>query len=163
LDCPNVGDVCADGTIYAGITPDGNVRMYTEATTTNNNTPWSFGTGSPPVTAVLTNMSNLVTGAANTAARSLGGPFPDGEPGTPGVQEHDAANYCTDLVANGHTDWYLPAYDELQVLVAGQAAIGGFVADAYWSANESQDCPTDCALAIMFPAGTQSSFRNKYD
>ena len=163
LDCPNIGDVCADGTIYAGLTPDGNVRMYTQATVTDNNDPWSFGVGNPPVMAVLTGMSNPVTGAANTAALSLGGAYQDADSGAPGIQKHDSANYCTDLASNGHTDWYLPAYDELRVLADNQVAIGGFTPDEYWASNEDSDCPTDCAMAIEFPSGAQSSFRNKYD
>ena len=163
VDCPNIGDVCSDGTIYVGTTPDGNVRLYTEATTTNNNTPWSFGVGNPPVMAVQTGMSNTVTGAANTAALSLGGMWQDADSGTPGVQPHDAANYCTDLTANGHTDWYLPALDELRVLATNQVAIGGFVADEYWASDEDPSCPADCALAIAFPSAQEVSFRNKYD
>ena len=163
LDCPNIGNVCADGTVYAGLSPDGNVRMYTEARTTNNNTPWSTGNGNPPVMAVLTGMNNTITGAVNTAQLSLGGPWQDSDSGMPGIQPHDAANYCTDLTSNGHTDWYLPALDELHVLSANQVAIGNFAADEYWASNEDPTCPTDCALAIAFPAGTTTSFRNKYD
>jgi hypothetical protein len=163
LDCPNIGDVCADGSIYAGISPDGNVRMYTEATTTNTNGPWTTGTGMPAVTAVLVGLTNTVTGAFNTTQIATGGPFQDSDAGMPGVQPHEAANYCADLTANGRTDWYLPALDELHVLSTNQVEIGNFIADEYWSSNEDPSCPADCAKAIAFPAGTETDFRAKYD
>lgn len=163
VDCPNVGDACADGTIYAGITPDGNVRMYAEPTTSFFGGPWTYGTGNPAVTDVLTGMTNTVTGAANTAALSLGGTWEDADAGVAGVQPHESANYCTDLTLDGHTDWYLPALDELRVLSTNQVAIGQFVADEYWASNEDPSSPTDCALAIAFPSGNETSFRAKYD
>jgi hypothetical protein len=165
LDCPNIGDVCADGSIYAGMTADGNVRMYTEMTAEPliYNGPWSFGTGSPPMIAVQAGLVSRVTGAANTIQIATGGPFEDADAGAPGVQPHSAANHCANLTSHGHDDWYLPALDELRVLYANSAAIGGFPTDELWASTEDEASPTDCALAIDFPAGTLIHFRAKFD
>jgi hypothetical protein len=52
-----------------------------------------------------------------------------------------AAKLCDQLVEGGYTDWYLPSWDELDMLYANRAAIGGFVTEwsagsAYWSSSE---------------------------
>ena len=162
-DCPAIGNVCADGTVFGGISPDGNVPMFVEPTTVFDG-PWSFGTGSPPATEVQTSLFDPVTGAANTAALSLGGAFQDADAGTSGIQPHEAANYCTDLTLGGHTDWYLPAFDELRVLFTNTAAIGGFNNnEEYWTSTEDSDCPLSCALLIQYPNGNTIHFRNKFD
>ena len=161
-DCPVVGNVCADGTIFGGISPDGGKPMFVEPTT-NYGGPWSFGSGSAPAQEVQTSMFDTTTGAANTAALSIGGTWQDADAGTAGIQPHEAANYCTDLTSQGHSDWYLPARDELRVLYAGRLAIGGFPDDEYWASNEETSCPMSCATVIDFPSGAESPFRNKYD
>lgn len=56
-----------------------------------------------------------------------------------------AANYCNDLDAHGHTDWYLPAQDELNVLYVNLASDGagdvtpgnsfGFTRTGEWTAG----------------------------
>ncbi len=48
-----------------------------------------------------------------------------------------AAQLCSDLSLNGYTDWYLPSRDELYQLNFNRIAIGGFVADYYWSSTEN--------------------------
>jgi hypothetical protein len=161
-DCPVVGNICADGTVFVGMTPDGNVPMFAEPNT-NYGGPWSFGTGSPPTTEVLTNSTSRVTGEAYTAALSIGGMYQDADAGMAGVQPHEAANYCTDLTFGGRTDWYLPAIDELRVMFNNAAAIGGWGNDEYWSSTEDNLCPVSCALLIVYPAATDVRFRNKYD
>ncbi|MEK6628557.1 MAG: DUF1566 domain-containing protein [Bdellovibrionota bacterium] len=53
---------------------------------------------------------------------------------------YTAAVNCEALNENGHTDWYLPAYNELGVLYSGRSAIGNFIFagnTAYWSSTES--------------------------
>ena len=52
-----------------------------------------------------------------------------------------AALLCDRLEEGGCTEWYLPSRDELSMLYASQAAIGGFVTEwsagsAYWSSSE---------------------------
>ena len=67
---PTPGTICADGTVYAGQTPDGNVPMATTTTDVNSSSyslslsPWNNGNK----TYVMTGLSNAITGQANTAA-----------------------------------------------------------------------------------------------
>jgi hypothetical protein len=50
---------------------------------------------------------------------------------------YQAAAYCAALTADGHSDWYLPAFYELTALYTNRAAIGGFSTGSYWSSSEN--------------------------
>jgi len=115
---PAIGDVCPDGSVYAGLSPDGNVRMYT---TPNDgpNLPWNNGNTSGTVT---TGATSSITGEANTMMIVA----MDADTDTPGFQPHQAAQYCADLVAHSHDDWYMPSEAEIGVLGDSQQEIGGF-------------------------------------
>ena len=56
-----------------------------------------------------------------------------------GTQPHQAAQYCTDLVIHGHSDWYLPARNELGTMYTNEVAIANFDTSGtfYWSSTES--------------------------
>ena len=124
---PAIGDVCPDGSVYAGLSPDGNVRMYT---TPNDgpNLPWNNGNWGDYTT---TGATSDISGASNTAAIVA----TDSDSVTPGIQPHQAAQYCNDLTAHSHNDWYLPARDEIIVLGDGQADIGGFQGGGVYPAS----------------------------
>ena len=47
-----------------------------------------------------------------------------------------AAYLCDTLTAFGHSDWYLPAKDELNALYQNKDVIGGFSSNYYWSSTE---------------------------
>jgi len=51
---------------------------------------------------------------------------------------YPAAEYCANLVLNGHSDWYLPARDELVNFENNKSAIGGFMEDGYWSSSDQK-------------------------
>lgn len=75
-----------------------------------------------------------------------------------------AAMKCSDFVAGGYTDWYLPSKEELNILYQNQAAIGGFETDPsalpyYWSSTELSDME---AWAQHFGGGYQTA-SIKYD
>jgi hypothetical protein len=74
---PAVGTVCADGTVYAGLSPDGNVKMYT--------TPAEDGMST-------LGWDNGYTGRANSEAQALVGGYHPGPA-------------CTELVAHAKSDW----------------------------------------------------------
>ena len=133
--CPTIGNVCSDGSVYAGLSPDGNVAMYT--TPANGSTlPWNNGNAS---NGTVTNVTDINTGHANTDALTNGIIDSTGDSdSSAGLQPHQAAQYCKDLSAHGHTDWYLPARQELSVLCTNKVAIGGFVTGPpnYWASSE---------------------------
>lgn len=51
--------------------------------------------------------------------------------------DNDLASDLVDAYSlNGFTDWFLPSKDELNVLYAQRAVVGGFASDYYWSSFE---------------------------
>jgi len=136
---PSPGDVCADGSVYAGLSPDGNVAMYTTPADAGQFS-WNDGTSNWLDIATLTNCAGAAatcdTGEANTALLAALGTSPTPAP-------YVAARHCDNLTAHGHSDWYLPARNELNVLYTNRAAIGGFnlsgsaPAGWYWSSSEN--------------------------
>jgi hypothetical protein len=100
--CTNIGDLCSDGTVYAGLTPDGNVPMYTTPADAPSNMTWNNGTVNPPWT--VTGFSSITDGDGNTAGLAA-----LSDAGSPYI----AAQYCYDLIVHGHDDWYLPADNEV--------------------------------------------------
>ncbi len=71
-----------------------------------------------------------------------------------------AANVCASLNAFGFSDWYLPAYDELDCMRNNAATIGGFSNDSYWSSTEGSGIFTANARYRTFPSGV-SGFGTK--
>lgn len=146
------GAICGDGSVFAGLTPDGNVPMYTTPADAGL-FAWNDGN---PTGYTTTNQTSTVTGQANTAA--LIGIDSNGDVG--GVQPHRAAQHCADLMAHGQSDWYLPARDELNVLWVNRAAIGGFdLSGSYpagWYRSSSENGNTNARLQ-NFGDGSQFS------
>jgi hypothetical protein len=98
--------------------------------------------------------SSCQTGEANTAL--LVGLSGSGSPAP-----YQAAEYCDGLTAHGHSDWYLPAQDELDVLYDNKNAgdlngtfneTGSFPAGFYWSSSERN---TNSARYQRFSDGLQ--------
>lgn len=127
---PAAGTVCSDGTVYAGLTPDGNVKMYTTPSDNSTGVPWNNGNSSGYVDVAVPSWN---TGAANTALLVSS----DSNSGVGGTQPHQAAQICDSLVANGHNDWYLPALSELGVLNTNKVAIGNFTTNSYWTSTRN--------------------------
>ena len=135
--CPSIGDVCDDGTIYVGLSSDGNIAMFAapedapggKAYTWNDgNTNWS-----------TTGATDNDDGDGNTATIVV----TDSDDVTAGFQTHEAAQYCYDLVSNGADDWYLPGYNELITLMSAAPQIGMLdgsgVNFSYWSSDEANN------------------------
>lgn len=122
--CPNIGDVCDDGTVYAGDHPTSGEKLYVPPADNASDINW--GANSAFVTAALSNTDGAANTNALDGAVDVGAPYP-------------AAQLCADLTAYGSSDWYLPARDELTVLYNNQGAIGGFDTggEMYWSSTES--------------------------
>lgn len=134
---PTPGTVCADGSVYAGISPDGNVPMYVTfcdigktksgatCTGTSTNIAWASGA------TIATGYTSSVTGKANSIglAALVNADAP-----------YTAAVNCRSLNQHGRTDWYLPAIDELSAIRANYASYGNFAnltdTNFYWSSTE---------------------------
>ncbi len=149
---PTIGATCSDGSVYAGQSPDGYVDMYiprcdigmswdsSNCTGTRSDLPWNNGNNSDYTTTGYTSGTD---GDINTAGIIT----LDSDSGTAGTQPHQAAQACADLNVHGHTDWYLPARDELDVVYENlqdgipnddnaDPIISGFATDYYWSSSE---------------------------
>jgi uncharacterized protein (TIGR02145 family) len=92
------------------------------APSNQGNFQWGcFGTDIP-------NTSTAVgTGATNTASILAGC-----------SQRPIAASVCADLVLNGYSDWYLPSFGEVQLMISRLhlQGLGGFGGDQYWSSSQ---------------------------
>ncbi len=170
-----IGTVCSDGSVYAGISPDGNVNMYitrcdagmawdgANCTGTAANKPWNNGNGS---NNVVTSATSSVSGASNTPMIIA----IDSDSGTGGTQPHVAAQACADLTDHGNTDWYLPASSEMQVIYANlqdglpadgnpDPVISGFMTSPYSSSTEMSSTHM---RAISFSSGSGSTQLKRY-
>ncbi len=139
---PAYGTVCADGTVYAGDTPDGYVHMYVtrcdagqtwiggRCAGTRLTFPWNDGNAD----YTSTGYRSTVTGQANSAGVAAS----DANSAIAGIQSHYAAIYCENLSQDGHSDWYLPAKQELAIMYNNSDAIGNFSTTAllYSSSTE---------------------------
>ncbi len=163
-DCtgsPAAGTVCADGTVYAGLSPDGNVKMYvtrcdagqtwdgSNCTGTRLNLSWNDG----DTNYVATSYTSEITGETNTSGIAA----IDSNNVTGGHQDHVAAVYCNDLSQDGYTDWYLPAKEELNVMYGNASVISHFITSGswYWSSTETN---TNDACRQRFSDGLQLSY-----
>ena len=53
-----------------------------------------------------------------------------------GMVQPGAETSCHSLVANGHSDWYLPSADDISAVWQSRAAIGGFKdSEFYWTST----------------------------
>ena len=120
MDCPNVGDLCPDGAYYVGLSRDGGVPMFAASSDESG----SYERGSYGTSRGAT---STVTGQANTT--TLAG-F--------GEAAHPAAYQCANSTAHGHSDWYLPAKDELVLFYNGGSPVAGVDTSGtrYWSSTE---------------------------
>ena len=159
---PSPGDVCPDGSIYAGLSPDGNVPMYTTPADAPSLMSWNNGTSNwfdtamqNCTTATPGSQASCRTGEANTTL--LVGLTGSHAP-------YNAAVYCDGLTAHGHSDWYLPAQDELDVLYDNHTAIGGFNTSGSYPAGwycSSSERDGSHMWAQNFSTGFQSNLNPK--
>lgn len=113
-----IGDVCPDGSVYAGPAPTGNVRMYvtrcdlgqswggSSCDGTRSTLPYNNGNN----TGFQAEATNPTSGRYNTDLLIT----TDSDPGVIGKQPYQAAQACADLTVHGHSDWFLPSDYELR-------------------------------------------------
>jgi len=159
IGTPPAGTRCDDGTIYAGLSPDGFVPMYaapcdigqswngTSCTGVRQVFTWNDGTDNN----VFRGFTSKFTGKANTAGLVALGTSPSPAP-------YQAARACHNLNVSGFSDWYLPARNEWDVLfaISNNGTAFGFTTaqvnyvNAYWSSTE---VGSDSANQINLTAG----------
>lgn len=148
--CADIGDLCADGTVFAGYHPITQAHLFiptvdqerpgAPGTYTMN---WKNATGTDDISTDSTN-----DGEVNHANR--GG----------AIGDFQAFQACEDLGAGGQTDWYLPSQVELYYLWAVHETIeaGGNITNFqnadYWSSTEYD---TGNARNSYFTNGYQTS------
>ena len=132
----NPGDSCEDGTIFAGTYSGSNIFT----TPTDAGSPCWNDCVDGHWTSI--DAVSLDDGATNTATLISA---VDGSPEQ--APPHQAALACEQLNiinAYGHNDWYLPAKNELNVIMQNRDAIGGFVNNVdYWYYSSSRETITD--------------------
>lgn len=158
--CGAIGAVCPDGTVYAGLS-QGSIPMYvtrcdagqtwggSSCTGARQTTTWNDGATGYTTTSVI----DQADGQTNTASLIT----IDSNSGVGGQQPHASAQYCADLVLHGHSDWYLPAKNELNVLYGNNAVVGNFDTSGtyYWSSSENSNIH---AWVQRFSDGNQATF-----
>ena len=114
-----IGTVCDDGTVYAG--DYGGRHLFTTQTDELSSYTWNNGTigistGATNINNGLSNYNTLI-GLSNAESPYM------------------AADACKSLNNGpnnlGHTDWYLPARNELNLLYTNRASIGNFSTAQY--------------------------------
>ncbi|MGZ3772388.1 MAG: hypothetical protein ACXVCY_01560 [Pseudobdellovibrionaceae bacterium] len=120
---PTVGTVCSGGSIYAG-TYNTKQYMIMPGNCTNSATPTcdgntdtlklAFATGNGGNPANPANIINTTDGATNTTTLVA-------------YSDTDAAKFCNNAIYGGYSDWFLPAKDELNMIVLNRATLPGFV------------------------------------
>lgn len=165
---PAIGTVCADGSVFAGNSPDGDVPMYvtrcdlgqtwdgSACVGTSTRPPWNDGSTNWLDTA----LANCTTASPNAVAACNQGKSNSAFLNTadsssaPGTQPHLAAQACESLNIHGRDDWYLPAQGELYVMWQNRLAINNFnLGLQYWSSSEGS---VNAARRIRFSDGFQS-------
>lgn len=158
-DCtasPAIGTICADGSVYAGLSPDGNVKMFATRCDAGQSWNGSSCTGSRLIpswnngtTPTETYIRNNNTGESNTT--SLVNLADAGAP-------YNAAQYCDTLTIHGQSDWYLPSPNEAGVLYTSKNLIKYFDTNFYWTSMEADQWT---AVYISFNDGIFGSWYHK--
>ncbi len=84
----------------------------------------------------ITGVNSLTDGPANTNALYAHIMAGDGDGNPDDGFLSNGVLQCYNLVAHGHSDWYLPADSELSEMVNNSALIGGFLSGYYLSSTE---------------------------
>ena len=140
-----------DGTHYIGENYEGDIIFYIDGT-------GEHGLACAPSdqsTGIVWYSSYVTTSATGTAV-GTGQTNTNAIVGTIGAGSY-AAQLCNDLDLNGHTDWFFPSKDELNLLYINlhQAGLGNFGGTVYWSSSETGSAP---AWRQNFSTGTQFTY-----
>lgn len=163
--CFPEGTICADGTVYAGLS-GASTPMYvtrcdagmtwdgSACTGTRITKSWNNGNNTGYVT---TGVTSIADGQGNTATLIT----IDSDSSITGMQPHNAAQYCADLTMHGYSDWYLPAKNELNTIYTNEAVIANFDTSGsyYWTSTGSGN---QYAGFLRFSDGVFNHLASKY-
>lgn len=148
--CKNIGDLCADGTVFAGWHPISYSHLFIP--TADQQRPgapgvyimmWKNGAAADDITS-----DSIIDGQVNHTNRAGAiGDFPPFQA-------------CEDLSFGGHTDWYLPSQVELYYLwsvrgvIEAAGNITNFQSAIYWASTEFSNTH---AWSAAFTNGNQNN------
>lgn len=121
--CATIGDLCADGTVFAGYHPITHIHLFIPPTDQGTTSQWKTATGANDIAT-----DSFHDGLANSNQVANSTTFP-------------AFKLCKDLPLAGKS-WYLPSRVELDYLYNNRAILvaGGNITDFqnadYWSSTE---------------------------
>jgi uncharacterized protein DUF1566 len=149
--CTNVGDVCSDGSLFAGFMlygGDSCEALYVTDDNQSTSSQWKNALGTDDI-----NPDSYIDGRANAANRSGA------------ISNFPAFDLCESNTYHGKSDWYLPAREELKLLWLSKDAIdanaaGTFTVSHYWSSTEFEST-TDHAWFHYFGSDNQGNALNK--
>lgn len=126
-DCPYIGDVCGDSTVFAGCHPTTHWELFVYPNTQVVDTEWSTLSVNTGADSKFDGRLNQEWVVNNTI-----------------LTQYEAFKLCDDLnqaSALGHNDWYLPSMIELHYLRINQNQINqgltdNFTGDMHWSSTE---------------------------
>lgn len=114
----------------------------------STNAPWGCSG-----TYITGTFSFVGSGQANTTAILAGC-------STAGTAAKICDDYSVTVSGVTYSDWYLPSYDELNIMYLNKVAIGGFQNQYYWSSSELS---ADYACRKLFQYGNRYCNRPKSD
>lgn len=143
---PVVGQKCWGGSRYAG-TYSSKKYMVTPGGCEDSASPACLG-GSDSLMKIWS------SGSVDTSADD----FYDGKTNTSTIVSVDFANraaqYCSNLVYGGYSDWFLPASHEFGALFGNRTnrqAVGGFVSDIYyWTSTEANWDQSQAYVVVLY-------------
>ena len=128
---------------------------------TGEDTDNLFVNGTPTYNAADCTGTAIGTGKANTQflVAAMGTEVYSASSGSTKTADY-AAKLCDDYSAGGKSDWFLPSYDELNLMYANKSSIGGFAVFYYWSSSE-YNSDSQAAGGLYFGDGYQSYYYRK--
>lgn len=145
------GTPCQGGSIFAGkmnrvryMTTPGNCNSYLDPICDGKEDSLEFTWGE---TKILTNLKDKNNGVENTKKLA--------------TLYSPAARFCQDMVFGGYDDWFLPAENEMILMIKNQKLIGSFSEEPYWTSTE-YTWPADPRFETLYGVAIQPQYGEEY-
>jgi hypothetical protein len=138
--CPSIGADCGDGTVYAGASGGNDIF----AAHCDEGKTWNGSN----CTGTASSLQWMTTNGTGSGFASTS----DGVANTNTLVSNGIANFPAGQACRSHgANWYLPALDELSLLCANKAEIGGF-SGSHWSSTANAGM--SAAIQVLGNCGT---------